>query len=240
MPSVFEGKGFLVTGGAEGFGRDIVAAAVSRRAVVAFSGRPGTEEAASTLMAELRRAGAEGRACGFSADVSRETDVERLFEDALARLPGLHAVVMTTETLSPPMGPLAESPLAAWDAAVASALRAGFLVARRAIEAFLGAGEGGRIVTVAPLLREGAGGQAGAAMVQGAIASLTRSIAKEYGRRGISCNGVAPVARHPPEFAGPPGSLVETVLFLASTDASYVNGETLRVVPEPGPGDAST
>jgi 3-oxoacyl-[acyl-carrier protein] reductase len=76
------------------------------------------------------------------------------------------------------------------------------------------------------------------------MVGMTRSIALEYGARGITCNAVLPgwiatessspaeIARRPPTPAGRPGTPDEVAacaLFLASDEASYVTGAMLVV-----------
>jgi NAD(P)-dependent dehydrogenase (short-subunit alcohol dehydrogenase family) len=215
-----DGRGVLVVGGGSARGRAVALLAAARGAAVVFSTPPGDE----TLPAEFERI-AGGRASGVVADPGREDDAERLFGAAVARLPRVDVVVHAVS--DPPTRRFMETSRAEWDGAVARALRAGFLVSRLAVEEFLAHGKGGRLVHIAPLVRPAAPGQALAAASLHALLSLMRSTAKEYGPRRVACNAVVPV---PSDAAGPTGDAVaEAVLFLASPEASYVNGEALRV-----------
>jgi NAD(P)-dependent dehydrogenase (short-subunit alcohol dehydrogenase family) len=126
---------------------------------------------------------------------------------------------------------LLETSLADWEAGVARGLRGAFFVSRLAVEEFLAHGAGGRLVHVAPVVRPGDPAQAMAAASLQALLSLMRSTAKEYGPRRVACNAVVPVVpadaviyRQPP----PTDAVAEAVLFLASAEASYLNGEALR------------
>lgn len=196
-----EGRGVLMVGAGSARGRAIALRAAARGAAVAS---------------------------GADADPGREEDVERAFAASLAQLPRLDVVVYVAP--DPPPLPLVETSLAEWDRAVACALRAAFLVSRLAVEDFLAHGKGGRLVHVAPLVRPGEPGQALAAAALHALLSLMRSTAKEYGPRRVACNAVVPVASADAQPAvGPAGDPVaEAVLFLASPEASYVNGEAVR------------
>lgn len=149
-------------------------------------------------------------------------EVDELFDLAAERLAALSAVVidLTQEPL-PPARPLAETSAADWEAGLDVLLRRPFLLVQRAVQEFLGGGEGGRIVLVAPEAAAGAGVAAQAAGT--ALRSLVRSVAKEYGRRGIACNAVAV------QGGGALDAVVEAVLFLASAEASFVNGEVAPV-----------
>ena len=221
-----EGRNVLVVGALSAHGREAALLAAARGATVVFSIPPGAEARAAEIETLAR-----GRAVGVAADPAREDDVERLFAAAEARLPGLDAVVIAAP--EPSSRPLLETSLAEWEAGVALALRGAFFVSRLAVEEFLAHGAGGRIVHVAPVVRPGHPGQAMAAASLQALLSLMRSTAKEYGPRRVSCNAVVPVVaaaadaalgRQPP----PNDAVAEAVLFLATAEASYLNGEALR------------
>lgn len=206
------GLGFVVAGGATACGHAVAVAAARRGAQVVASG--GSEEASARL-SDLT----EGRATGVLADPALEDDAERLFGVAAARLPRIDMVVNAVPDL--PVRAFSELTLVEWEEGVARALRGAFFVSRLAVEEFLARGAEGRIVHVAPEPRPGPG-QALAAVSLEALLSLVRSTAKEYGPRGICCNAVVHSGQVDAE-------VVEAALFLASSEASYVNGEALRV-----------
>lgn len=215
----FTGRGIVVVGGTTAYGRAVTLAAAGRGAEVVFSMPAGSEAAA----AEIERL-TDGRATGVAADPSREDDAERLFGVATGRLPRIDVVVCAAPAL--PERRLPELTLSEWELGVASALRSAFFASRLAVEEFLAHGAGGRLVHVAPTVREGEPGQALAAASLQALLSLMRSTAKEYGPRGICCNAVVPAAREGPAAED---RVAETALFLASAEASYVNGEAVRL-----------
>ena len=218
-----EGRGVLVVGAGSARGRGVALLAAERGAAVAFSTSPG--DAAGAEIGRLAR----GRAFGIVADPGREDDAERLFAAAVDHLPRVDVVVNALADPHPRR--LLETSLREWDGAVARPLRAAFFVSRLAVEEFLAHGNGGCLVHVGPLVRAGAPGQTVAAATLRAVLSLMRSTAKEYGPRGVACNAVVPVAPH----GAPDGGLgedpvAEAVMFLASPEASYVNGEAIRAV----------
>jgi len=221
-----EGRGVLVVGGLSAHGRAAALLAAARGATVVFSLPPGAEGRAAEIETLAR-----GGAVGVAADTAREDEVERLFAAADARLPRLDVVVNAAP--EPPSRPLLETSLADWEAGVARALRSAFFVSRLAVEEFLAHGAGGRLVHVAPVVRPGDPAQAMAAASLQALLSLMRSTAKEYGPRRVACNAVVPVvpvASHAAVQKPPPptDAVAEVVLFLASAEASYLNGEALR------------
>lgn len=216
-----------MVGALSAHGRAAALLAAARGATVVFSLPPG-EEARAAEIETL----SGGRAAGVAADPAGEDEVERLFAAAEARLPRLDVVVIAAA--EPPSRPLLETSLAHWEAAVARALRGAFLVSRQAVEEFLAHGAGGRLVHVAPVVRPGEPAQAMAAASLRAQLSLMRSTAKEYGPRRVACNAVVPVVPAAANAAidpqpPPKDAVAEAVLFLASAEASYLNGEALRV-----------
>jgi 3-oxoacyl-[acyl-carrier protein] reductase len=153
-----------------------------------------------------------------------EADVERAIDQAIEKTGGVDVLMVVIEAVSMP--PLDEEDLASWERCITRPLRTTFWLVRRVAHELLAAGLGGQIVLVV------AGEQserraASAWIVEGALLSLARSIAKEYGRRAITCNVIAggsiPAAQCP---------TVEAALFLASPAAGFVTGECLRVAED--------
>jgi NAD(P)-dependent dehydrogenase (short-subunit alcohol dehydrogenase family) len=107
-------------------------------------------------------------------------------------------------------------------------LRRLFWLARRAVEECLAEGAAARIVLLLDPDPAGARNE----VVEGALRSFARSLAREYGSRALACNVIVPVRSCGTDGARAPDlvdAIVEHVVFLASPDASFVNGETLVV-----------
>jgi NAD(P)-dependent dehydrogenase (short-subunit alcohol dehydrogenase family) len=158
---------------------------------------------------------------GIRYDESREAEVDSAVEAAIEQAGGLDGLVVCVESQNLP--PLHESPLPAWQRGVMQPLRAAFWLARRGVDELLAGGRGGRIVFVV-VWESAESGTGSAWIVEDALRSLARSIAKEYGRRAITCNVVT---------AGPTRAAREAAvrgaLFLVSPAASFVTGDCLRI-----------
>jgi len=226
------GKGAVVTGGTRGIGRATVDAFLAEGAHVVACGR-------SELPPDT------DRLSWVRADVSREDEVEALFDAALDRLPGLDVVVNNAGVAHDAL--LVDLTLADWQRVLDVNLRGPFLVCRRAVDEMLASG-GGRIVNVSSFAAGGLVGEAAYATAKAALLSLTRSIAKEYGSRRIACNAVVPGyvdtdmlaglsaaarearARLSPEARfGRPEEVAEAIVFHASDEAAFVTGDALYV-----------
>jgi NAD(P)-dependent dehydrogenase (short-subunit alcohol dehydrogenase family) len=120
---------------------------------------------------------------------------------------------------------LADMELADWERTSERRLRQAFLVTRRAVDGFLAAGTPGRLVFVV-------GWPAGVSrtneVIESAIYSFMRSVAKEYGRRGLTCNLIVACGGIHTEQARL-ASTLDLLRFAVSPESSFVNGETLRV-----------
>lgn len=114
------------------------------------------------------------------------------------------------------------------------------------ITALLRNKQAGKIINIASVAGEtGNAGQYNYSAAKAALIGLTKSLAKEYGKRGISINAVSPgfiqsdmtekldhdkLCQHIPLARfGEPAEVASVVNFLASTDASYINGQVIRV-----------
>lgn len=103
----------------------------------------------------------------------------------------------------------------------------------------------GRIVNVSSVIAErGNPGQANYSASKAGMLGFTRTIAKEMGRKGITCNAVTPglietdmttdigdnlLANVPAARAGQPQEVASAVAFLCGDDAAYINGATLAI-----------
>jgi len=233
----------VVTGGSRGIGRATVLAAAARGARVAFCSR---DEAGQAEVVEAAVAlSASERVLAVRADVSREGDVERLFDAALSAFGEVDAVVSNAGFSREAL--LVSLTTREWDEVLATNLTGSFLVARRAVRAFVERGRGGRIVFMGSLQQNGAPrGAAAYATSKGGLGGLTRAIAWEYRTRGIRANQVVTgyvdtaMTSHLPETArrlfaercpqrrlATPEEIASVLLFLASERSRGVNGETV-------------
>ncbi len=230
------GKRALVTGASRGIGAAIVRRLAADGAAVAFTYGRSAEEA-QKLVAEVAADG--GTAVAIQADSADAEQVAKSVDDAVSRLGGLDilvnnagvAVLGDVETFSP----------ADFEQLVAVNVRAVFVAVQRALPHL---GSGGRIINIGSINAERVpvAGLSVYAMTKGAVAGLTRGLARDLGPRGITVNNVqpGPVATdmnpETGEFAdamksimaidhyGQPRDIAGVVSYLAGPEASYITG----------------
>ncbi|HKH12281.1 MAG TPA: 3-oxoacyl-ACP reductase family protein [Rubrobacter sp.] len=236
-----EGKAAVVTGGARGIGREIVAAFAAEGADVAVADVLPKGEAAPVL-ADVERAGRRG--LYVRTDVSREDEVRSMVDAVLETFGRIDVLVNNAGVLS--LVPLEEMPVEEWDRVLSINLRGTFLCCRFVLPHMLGRGEG-RIVNVASQLGQiGAPELAHYSASKGGVIAFTKALAREVAARGVLVNAVAPGPIStgimplqsdgqeealknslPIKRFGEVGEVAPTVVFLASADASYYVGQTL-------------
>src|SRR3989440_1943673 len=243
----FENQGALVTGAASGIGRALVRQLIAEGAAVVAVDI--VEEALQQVITAWQAQG--GKATGCVANISADDDVKRMLETATSMY-GRLDILCNNAGIMDLMTPTADVPLALWDRVLAVNLTGPFLASRRAIPLMLEQG-GGKIINTASEagLRGGTAGTPYTVSKHGVI-GLTRSIAFHYGDRGIRCNAVCPggvetgigVGGGMPHQAGlakvmalmqgsaighpaKPEQIAAVIAFLASDDASNVNGAIL-------------
>lgn len=227
----------LVTGASRGIGAAAARALAGDGWHVLVNYRADAEGAAA-VVAEIEAAG--GSAEARAGDVGDPAGVEELLRPAggpvlvLVNNAGIRA-----DGLAPQIGD------GEWDDVVRTNLTASFLTTRRALPAMLRA-RFGRIVNVASVVGlRGNPGQANYAAAKAGVIGMTRTVALEVARRGVTVNAVAPglietkltegildgdlAAAIPARRAGSPEEVAACIRFLASPEASYVTGTTLTV-----------
>ena len=242
----FASKTVLVTGGGSGIGKAAALAYAKEGAAVALTYITSAEEAAGVVR-DIQAAG--GRALAIRADLTRENEVEKVFEQAEGELGALDAVFANAGGI---IGrrPTVEMTLDFWREVIDVNLTSTFLTARAAFQR-MAPRRRGAIVTMASLAAfNGAGpGAAAYAAAKGAIVAYTRALAKEGGPLGIRVNGVAPgliatrfherfntpqgrqavVEATPLGCEGSPDDVAQSVLFLSSARSAFVTGEIVQI-----------
>jgi 3-oxoacyl-[acyl-carrier protein] reductase len=198
------------------------------------------EEGAERVVKEIEEAG--GKALAVQADVSEDGAPDALFDKLEEHFGPVLVLVNNAGVRADALSPQIDDE--AWQRVLDTNLSAAFKITRRALRPMMKA-RFGRIVNIASIVGQRANpGQANYAASKAGLVALTRTVAAEVARRKITVNAVAPglvetemtegigdglLENVPARRAGTPEEVAACVRFLASDDASYVNGTTLTV-----------
>lgn len=222
-----KGRTALVTGGGGMIGRTIAGSLADQGAHVAVADlvRPDIDEQ-----------------LGVTMDVTDEKSVDAAFSEVEHGLGPVDIVVCAAGIFH--MESLESMSRADWDRVIDVSLTGMFLTVRRALPSMAQRGFG-RIIEIGS-----SAGKSGGALHVGAYAAakagamtLTKSIAKEYAPKGVTCNALAPamidtpmidgmrdlVDRIPVGRLGRPEDVAAVVTFLCSEHASFITGEIVDV-----------
>ena len=238
------GRTVLVTGAAGGLGRSFALGFAERgfRVAVADINADGAAETAELV----RAAGAE--AWSGSVDVTSATSTEEL-ASAAAEFGGGHIDVLVNNAAmyaNVTRSPLEDIDPDEWDRVMAVNLKGPWLMVRAA-SPYLP--EGARVINLSSAtVYSGSEKWLHYVASKGGVIAMTRVMAKELGRRGITVNAIAPgftlteasyglmdnaeqygVDRGAIRRASQPEDIVGAALFLASDDAGFISGQTLVV-----------
>ena len=233
----------LITGGSRGIGSVIAKqlAADGYNIAICYSGNEG--EAQKTIE-ECKKHGVQ--AIFIKADVSNAEDVNEMFAQ-IKELLGPVDVLVNNAGITRD-GLLIRMDEADFDSVIDINLKGTFLCTKAAIKDMM-KNRSGRIINITSIVGvQGNKGQSNYAASKAGIIGFTKSVAKEYGAKGVTVNAVAPgfiqtamtdelpdtvkdayIKQIPLGRFGTPEDVAGVVSFLASEKASYVTGQVLEV-----------
>jgi NAD(P)-dependent dehydrogenase (short-subunit alcohol dehydrogenase family) len=241
--SKLTGKTALVTGASRGIGRAAALALAQAGAQVLVHYGSSAAEAQATV-AEIRAGG--GRADAVAADLAAADGPHKLAAE-VRRIVGGRLDILVANAGIAVNASIEDTTLADFDRLFAVNVRAPFFILQQLLPIL---GNGSSVVLLSSLAAHAAVGTLAAyAMTKGAIDTMVKHTAAALGERGIRVNAIAPgvVATALSSFTktdggrdftlgiqalqrvAEPDDIAGAVVFLASEDARWVNGDTLRV-----------
>ena len=236
-----EGKVALVTGAGNGIG-EATARRFAREGAIVIANDVDVEQARS-VVTELQKEGA--RSLAVAGDVTKRADVEAMMHHVVGEFGRLDVLVNNAGINRDAMShKMTEEQ---WDQVLSVNLKGTFLCAQSALIRMRERGWG-RVINTSSIGSLGNIGQANYAASKAGVIGLTRTLALEYAKYGITVNCVAPgpvmtrmlagvpeairekiVARVPIGRIARPDEIAGVHAFLASDDAAYITGQVVFV-----------
>lgn len=240
-----EGKVCVVTGAASGMGREACLRFAGEGArIVAADVSPAGKDVA----AAVEKAG--GRAVFLPCDVSKEEDVSRMIREGVKAFGALHVLYNNAGIFPEKDHSVVDTEESVWDRVLAVNVKGVAWVCKHGIPELVKAG-GGSVVNIASFVA-----LVGCSVPQdaytaskGAVIALTKSLAVQFGPKGVRSNAICPgpietpllmdwLLKEPAEKAkrlnripmgrfGKPADIVELGIHLASDQASWINGAVI-------------
>ena len=236
----------LITGASQGIGACIAKRLAKDGFDVAINHYPNESgrEKALEVAKECEAFGV--KAVCFAADVSKMADCEEMVKAVKEQLGSIDALVNNAGITKDKL--LARMSEDEYDAVIAINQKSIFNMLKNVCPVMMKQ-KHGRIVNIASVAGlYGNPGQINYSASKGAVISMTKTVAKEYGRKNITCNAVAPGVIHTPmtdvladdykekmleavamRRYGEPEEVASVVSFLVSEDSSYVTGQVIEI-----------
>ena len=236
-----KGKVALITGGAGGIGKVTAEKFLKEGAIVVISDF--NEEAGKLTQSELKQ---YGEVSFFQADVSNSTQIESMVGAVLEKYKKIDILLNNAGITID--GLLTKMDEESWEKVLSVNLSGVFKCTKAVVPSMLEQGSGVILNASSVVGIHGNIGQTNYAATKAGVIGLTKSWAKEFGPKGIRVNAVAPgfistdmtakvpqkildmmESKTPLRRLGTADDIALAYLYLASEDASYVNGTILSV-----------
>jgi 3-oxoacyl-[acyl-carrier protein] reductase len=241
-PKFLTDKVALVTGASRGLGQAIARALAQEGAAIAAVAR--SEDALKDTLDSIRALG--GIAEPFAFDVADEPAVDAAVEKIAARFGRIDVLVNNAGVTRD--GLLMRMKAEDWDAVINTNLKGAFHLTKP-VGRLMVKQRSGRIINISSVIGlMGNAGQANYAASKAGLIGFTKSVAREFASRGITCNVVCPgfietdmtkglgedlrkklLEKIPLARLGQPDDVAGVVAFLASPAANYITGQILTV-----------
>ncbi len=236
------GKTALVTGAAQGIGREIALALAADGADIAICDV--NLEAAEKTSADIEAVGRKSLA--LKANVAASDEVTAMIDQVVAKFGRIDILVNNAGITRD--GLILRMKDEDWDLVLSINLKGAFLCAKAALK-HMTKQRSGTIINIASIVGAmGNAGQANYVASKAGLIGLTKTIAREYANRGITANAVAPgfietamtqalpenvrqelAKQIPMGKLGTPTDVANAVRFLASPWATYITGQVVHV-----------
>lgn len=247
LPTLLAGRSALITGGGTGLGRAMAERFLQLGATVVICGRRAEvlSEAATEMMAAYG-----GRVIAIPCDIRDAAAVDALIERAWNECGGLDILVNNAAgNIASPTERLSHR---AVDAVLGIVLHGSFYCTLALGKRWLAEGRRGKVLSIVTTYAEGGSAYVvPSAAAKAGVLAMTRSLAVEWGPRGINCNAIAPgpfptkgawdrllpdpslldeaIERIPLRRPGELIELADLAAFLVSPMSDYINGECIAI-----------
>lgn len=241
----FDGRIAIVTGSGSGVGRAIALGLANEGASVVIADL--SAERAGSVAQEITSAG--GTALPVDVDVADADRVREMVSQAIEKF-GRIDILISNAGWDKVM-PFVETNESLWDRVIDINYRGHVACAHATVSHMMEAGSGKIVFIASDAGRVGSSGEAIYSGAKGAVIAFSKALAREMARKGINVNCVAPGLTDTPMLAevsegneklmgaiirsiplgrvGTPEEVANAALFMVSSDADYITGQTLSV-----------